>query len=497
MQQASDSQVNITQLQLHCSAAQRPVVLDALDVADWPALPNHELLILRRLEVDAESWAIGHEAAAQVRAMLSSAANPWLPAAEDAQAVRFHSRADYVACLCREIVHPPLEPRWFWQTEPIAQRAIRATSAGRSLLMALTDEILLLPAVFDRLAQHDMLIDALRCLGADNLQTLIEQLLQQTGFALPANAIAPDASRPQADAAASTGAPQHGFQTWRRALQQLSPNVAQPAASLAALLLIWEGTPHALCNPLDAIRAAQGLRHRLLRTANETKAGSSFQKDRIRPAGPAPGRRQVTAESAMQTRDRPSPGSVTAKQGDSNDPATAIATQSEEPLGMSREHLFLTADGGFFYLLNLLRMAPMQAELMASGSSAWQHLYLLCTLLGEAIDMPLQEFLAAQLRLDNMGELSALRPGRHDTALLEIARKRLSHQSFWPSGLFHRPARVHHDEVQLDIDFHIRSVDLDIRLSGLDVDPGWLPWLGRIVRFHYIDDPTLLPGGLS
>jgi len=29
------------------------------------------------------------------------------------------------------------------------------------------------------------------------------------------------------------------------------------------------------------------------------------------------------------------------------------------------------------------------------------------------------------------------------------------------------------------------SVDLGIRKAGLDIDPGWVFWLGRVVCFHY------------
>jgi len=25
-----------------------------------------------------------------------------------------------------------------------------------------------------------------------------------------------------------------------------------------------------------------------------------------------------------------------------------------------------------------------------------------------------------------------------------------------------------------------------VRRLGLDLDPGWLPWFGRVVRFHYL-----------
>ncbi len=40
----------------------------------------------------------------------------------------------------------------------------------------------------------------------------------------------------------------------------------------------------------------------------------------------------------------------------------------------------------------------------------------------------------------------------------------------------------------LDIWFSSRQIDLDIRLAGLDINPGWVPWLGRVVHFHYRDD---------
>jgi hypothetical protein len=36
-------------------------------------------------------------------------------------------------------------------------------------------------------------------------------------------------------------------------------------------------------------------------------------------------------------------------------------------------------------------------------------------------------------------------------------------------------------EVHLDLD----DVDVEIRRAGLDLDPGWIPWLGVVVRFLY------------
>jgi hypothetical protein len=37
----------------------------------------------------------------------------------------------------------------------------------------------------------------------------------------------------------------------------------------------------------------------------------------------------------------------------------------------------------------------------------------------------------------------------------------------------------------LEAEFSVDEVDLDTRRTGLDIDPGWLPWLGTVVKFRY------------
>ncbi|MGB8908520.1 MAG: hypothetical protein WCC84_07195 [Candidatus Cybelea sp.] len=37
----------------------------------------------------------------------------------------------------------------------------------------------------------------------------------------------------------------------------------------------------------------------------------------------------------------------------------------------------------------------------------------------------------------------------------------------------------------IDVTLPLDGADVRIRRIGLDIDPGWLPWLGRVVRFHY------------
>jgi hypothetical protein len=39
--------------------------------------------------------------------------------------------------------------------------------------------------------------------------------------------------------------------------------------------------------------------------------------------------------------------------------------------------------------------------------------------------------------------------------------------------------------------FDLAAADVRVRRSGLDIDPGWVPWLGRVVRFHYLHPDEL------
>lgn len=58
-------------------------------------------------------------------------------------------------------------------------------------------------------------------------------------------------------------------------------------------------------------------------------------------------------------------------------------------------------------------------------------------------------------------------------------------------GLKHLVAQSGHvaiTQTHLDISFPMRQVDIAVRKVGLDIDPGWVPWLRRIVQFHYLED---------
>lgn len=49
-----------------------------------------------------------------------------------------------------------------------------------------------------------------------------------------------------------------------------------------------------------------------------------------------------------------------------------------------------------------------------------------------------------------------------------------------------RRGRVIAERAWVDVELRLDEVDVPVRRAGLDVDPGWVPWLGSVVRFRYV-----------
>jgi hypothetical protein len=79
------------------------------------------------------------------------------------------------------------------------------------------------------------------------------------------------------------------------------------------------------------------------------------------------------------------------------------------------------------------------------------------------------ESLAAELRLTVAERLG--RPRREAEAAL--------------AALVRRRGRVVADPGWFEVSLSLDDVSLEVRRAGLDCDPGWLPWLGVVVRFRY------------
>lgn len=52
--------------------------------------------------------------------------------------------------------------------------------------------------------------------------------------------------------------------------------------------------------------------------------------------------------------------------------------------------------------------------------------------------------------------------------------------------IVNRSGRVLSNRTDIDVSLALEDADVRIRRVGLDIDPGWLPWFGCVVRFHYV-----------
>ena len=57
--------------------------------------------------------------------------------------------------------------------------------------------------------------------------------------------------------------------------------------------------------------------------------------------------------------------------------------------------------------------------------------------------------------------------------------------SAWPSLFFNHEARVLVSDTRLDVIFSLHRHPFEIRFSGLDRDPGWVPAAGRFIAFYF------------
>ena len=53
-------------------------------------------------------------------------------------------------------------------------------------------------------------------------------------------------------------------------------------------------------------------------------------------------------------------------------------------------------------------------------------------------------------------------------------------------NLICRPGQLLMSKTHIDVFFHHKQADIRIRRVGLDIDPGWVPWWGQVISFHYI-----------
>lgn len=73
-----------------------------------------------------------------------------------------------------------------------------------------------------------------------------------------------------------------------------------------------------------------------------------------------------------------------------------------------------------------------------------------------------------------------------DTMVTAMNRYCRRYASMGLIGLTRRPAYVATTKTHLDVTFPFDRLDIRVRMAGLDINPGWVLWLGRVFQFHYV-----------
>jgi hypothetical protein len=111
---------------------------------------------------------------------------------------------------------------------------------------------------------------------------------------------------------------------------------------------------------------------------------------------------------------------------------------------------------------------------------------LLLHAVAERMRVPADDPLFAALGAEPMGDssvpLTAWRVGL-DRWLRRVARVRLA-------DVVRRRGWIAAATEGVSVRFRLSTADLRLRRRALDVDPGWVPWLGLAVRYHYRDEPA-------
>jgi hypothetical protein len=153
-----------------------------------------------------------------------------------------------------------------------------------------------------------------------------------------------------------------------------------------------------------------------------------------------------------------------------------------------------SACAGLLFFIHVLRRLGFPTHLAAhpervEADFSLRLLYFIGRRAGMAEDDPLARTLARRMGEAARGALRMERDWRCGAWLAAVrgwCRRRAALE--W-RAVVRRAGRVSATRTQIDVFFEPRQADIALRRVALDVDPGWVPWLGCVVRVHYVASP--------
>lgn len=426
----------------------------------------------------------------------------------DAGVVRYESRIHALIDLVASATQGNLARTWAWRRLGMwdAGAAVTPADAAGLAMRALVADARLATAALAALA------------GAP--QTLARWLHYCTdaGLARLALAVIEAAGGNPAALAGTASVPPDPSASWRpivrqrllgrsaiaRALARLAPLAPRERRRSLALLVIAEAEPALLAANAGELR---DLVDRLATTwagaGSAADSGADVDHDEARSA--------VTAQPAQPTEAPPAAARHAGATERESRPralepppwasATREAAPVDTPVASPRREA-ITAFGGLLFVLNLARDLGwperwLHDPVLAPRGLRWTLHQLAQLLLPLAATDPAALAFAGLRPADDppdLGEPPATDAERNALAqqrseAIAALRRRLretdADDAVLLSRTLRRRAEVVADPGWIEIRLSLDDVRSGIRIAGLDLDPGWLPWLGVVIRFVY------------
>ncbi len=480
----------------------RQRLISRLEAAHWPAPSDGSWVLVRRVAAVASKHSLAEELLQTTRQQINSA--------DPSDVVRFRSLAALLAALVNDICRGVADQRWYWQR----WSGLWPLPAGDAIQKLLQEHPRQLVAVCYFLASDRNLATVWQRLSEENAAAIIRSVRYELG--LESSSLDP-AMVGQNTGGRGVAIPEQQVRAWQPILNSLPKT--DPRSELAVLIIAIDSAALALCTAPNRTLAMIRQRIAQPRSDREPAAHSSPMADAAQRQNPGQTRESATWPKAGPTQStkvssapeaRPLPASNPANPAivkelsmpDIEQPAMHRATLEsgnaqatpEAQHDESRSGNVRTDMGGTLYLLNVLNRPAVQAIMAQAWQSlpnGWAWLYRLAQELDLDPNDPLCDFLAERLGLESATELDSLPELPERESVLALAAQWFQQEDLWSPALIRVPGELAYTPGHLDLYQDNSQVRLEVRLAGLDLNPGWLPWLGTVVTFHFDHFPHL------
>lgn len=151
---------------------------------------------------------------------------------------------------------------------------------------------------------------------------------------------------------------------------------------------------------------------------------------------------------------------------------------------------FLINQTGFLFLLNLMKTVKPDFSTNKHIINPWVIVWQVFQRIAQELTIPPEDSLfdlcvgISHLEKDDFCSSLSIENQEVDS-LFNSLKQKLQRLNLWCASWINLTSRVELDQAYVNIYLDNSSVQIDLRMAGLDVNPGWVPWLGRVIYFHY------------